>query len=1079
MPSLNGTQPRYLPERGFRTWLANQIFTGPDGEGEEVPNIDDLVINWNEGLMRCIAVDSTTGLSTLVPHVFPDLNLMSDNDIVLGVGPGRLSETFRMMIDTSVVPHLLIPDSRLFVRGEANTHVKYFQGVDISDGGTVISQNYNQSGDFISENIPLVNASIDVDNNLSTKVPSVGNTGTKLNDGDPVTMVTYNNLGMATSVSILLAKNTGYIRRSDAAQKMVTHISLTSPFLSDTDDHLIQIPLNLPKDNLFMVGKVHYSDGSSRSVPIDGTQMSLFGINNFISTTAGQKVKLVLSYNLQSNEISDDIVIGSDRGVSASYQLETIVVDGSYSVKLFVVPRWLDGTSTWKLEYYLYSLERNDFYIVTDYIEYASNQLPFDPTNYGTVQWLTVALDLSKVDVRLKAYRYVQTFSISLIANGLVDSTSWMIQYSQSQHTPYGVDMKALVTLRSNGSWDADITNGHTSLTSWLEATYFNIFPLYHPTRESKPPLPTHFVMNLNGLRTEYAIEEWNTALESITGGSVGDVLLLEWVRKVGNTPLQLAMSPLKVIHGLPEAPAVEEPPEANVFTDATVRVDFSYSDFHRYEHDTPNYGETGSYINLYMYPDNPADPGNQKVPKHNDDITNDLWMPYVGHIDPNQDNGRSYFPNYRVETLGDLRAVLNGDDSIALTIVGGEDWSVNSGNDTANGPADPGTRTLTVTRDDGVPFEYGDEIIIYGTISNDYSVSYVDSPLGRIFLKEGTGINYDWTNSTTFYLSADSTQRNLVEDWKSDTYVTLHARDPSIPYYSNDQRNTAIGQFVPERVDRPDEGQFWFTAPGWSMTLDADVRFDNTPINIRRLGHENEIHGIDDVLPGVIFEIAHVDNRPFVDQEVFEVDVHINGETYVLHAVYVAAGSEAPLSTRPPQAPPEFNNNEGGGVIFDMVRNDDGSGSTFTVDVRAYDSVQDDAAYNPIWDDYHRHWAPVDENGVVGARTITVDVPTGKDLMIGSSSIWVWDRSAEETWYSPYYSQEVDSSGFVNYPTRWYTTGQDYELGDRVWLRISLYNLTDEVGIDDFIWIELAYVDGPKEDTDGTTIPLVDTTHP
>src|SRR5574343_1924877 len=104
MPS---TVPVYDPDRGFRSWVITDIYTGPTGQGRFVPNVNDLVIDWGRGLLRVASVDITTGLSTLVDAAFPKSNEFDNSDVLFGTGPGYTSELWRVYINRNVVPHTL------------------------------------------------------------------------------------------------------------------------------------------------------------------------------------------------------------------------------------------------------------------------------------------------------------------------------------------------------------------------------------------------------------------------------------------------------------------------------------------------------------------------------------------------------------------------------------------------------------------------------------------------------------------------------------------------------------------------------------------------------------------------------------------------------------------------------------------------------------------------------------------------------------------------------------------------------------------------------------------------------------
>ena len=82
-------QPIFDSNRGFREWLRSEIYTGPTGTGVYVPNVDDKVWDWVQGILRVVAVDMSTGLSTLQAWQAPaEPEPENRLDILSGVGPG-------------------------------------------------------------------------------------------------------------------------------------------------------------------------------------------------------------------------------------------------------------------------------------------------------------------------------------------------------------------------------------------------------------------------------------------------------------------------------------------------------------------------------------------------------------------------------------------------------------------------------------------------------------------------------------------------------------------------------------------------------------------------------------------------------------------------------------------------------------------------------------------------------------------------------------------------------------------------------------------------------------------------------
>src|SRR5437764_11466001 len=95
--SLDNVMPLFDPNRGFRTWAMFEIFDGTIGANRFVPNVHDRVLDTDTDIYwKVTAVDPVTFLSTLVKVTGPFSDgTLSQDDILLGVGPGPQSSVFR------------------------------------------------------------------------------------------------------------------------------------------------------------------------------------------------------------------------------------------------------------------------------------------------------------------------------------------------------------------------------------------------------------------------------------------------------------------------------------------------------------------------------------------------------------------------------------------------------------------------------------------------------------------------------------------------------------------------------------------------------------------------------------------------------------------------------------------------------------------------------------------------------------------------------------------------------------------------------------------------------------------------
>lgn len=538
--------PIYDPERGYREWLRSEIYTGPTGTGRFVPNIDDKVWDWDQGVFRVTDVDITTGLSILKAWAPVKEVPVDESDFLLGSGPGYTSEAYRALLDTSLIPHPLEIDGRLYCYRSNATYCKIFRGTDITPNGHVISKYYDASGNLLGENIPLELVAIENHTNYAIKSPKTAYTTEHLEDGETVTVVFYNDEGGRCSLAKLRITHSSFIRSVAAGERYITSVELVSPFRSTSDPSLIEFPINVDMGSVSMMAQVNYTDGK-KVIAIDGNKCSLLGLDTYISTVLGQEVPLVLSYALGDGESCYDVINPNDKYITSSYRARTIATDGAYSVKLFPYPCWDETALEYTLHWYLYSLERETWYRVDNLIEADSTGPAYNPRKLGVTQQFAVAIDLSRVDGRFSKYRHVQMITLTLFTSGDREQTLWSVTHDVNHTFPYGIEVYASFAHLSGGNYRCNLAKEYDSADIWLERFYYDTFPVSNTGIEVRAPKPTHFVVEVNGFETEYPLAMWNQDFVVPTEVRKGQNIYLHWIRRDGTTDLHLGVSGVSV----------------------------------------------------------------------------------------------------------------------------------------------------------------------------------------------------------------------------------------------------------------------------------------------------------------------------------------------------------------------------------------------------------------------------------------------------------------------------------------------------------------------------------------------------
>lgn len=546
----DGVVPVYEPNTRWTTWSLKEIYLGQQGQNRYVPKVNDYVVDIDTAqYYKVDSIDPTTMVPSLKKITLVNDGAFTDQDILLGVGPGTQSDTYRVYIDKSVMPYALAVDARLKVAGTMVSSAKIFKGSEIYGTSEVISAFYDQSGNLLGQAIPL--ELVAMDGNISIRTVPVCHTTENLADGEIVTVVFFSDNGHVVSKRQLLVENTAFIRSTDVATKYITGITLDSPFLSSGDPRLIQYPLNVPLSGLSLMGKVQYSDGSALTMPVDGTKFSLFGFEGYVATIVGQKFPLVLKYSLSDNEIVYGASVADGKFLTEQYRATTLKADGAYTVKLFGYPVWIDATQGYRIEWFLYNLDRNVMYRVTPYVKFNQNTRVFDPTAYGVLQHLSVSINLKDVNGTYRSYNHVQTIDIVLLAPGTDRTGNWTVGFDPAQNPPYGNSMFASYNMINANLSTVQIDFGAATQEEWLQRIYLNTKPMMDESRELAAPTPDFFALVLGDTQVEFPISQWNSALQLTTSLTNSGTLFVKFFKRLADTDLQLAVAGLPIYQQL------------------------------------------------------------------------------------------------------------------------------------------------------------------------------------------------------------------------------------------------------------------------------------------------------------------------------------------------------------------------------------------------------------------------------------------------------------------------------------------------------------------------------------------------
>lgn len=538
--------------RGYKEWGLWEIYVGPGGAATQVyvPNPNDKVFDWTQGYFRVTDVNYTTGISTLEAwEGAVDQGGIDLSDQLLGSTPGESREQYRIYAKLGTLPIKAAVDGCLRIYQANASYIKIFKGTDITNTGQVISGVLNSSGNMISENVGLDLIANINGTNHAIRTPKEFVLTEVLQDNDVVTLVVYSATGVPIGVYKHLIVNTDFVRTVDASKKYVVSVDLVSPWLSDTEADTLLYPVNLPIQSGSLQATVRYSDGSSTDLPVDGVQVELQGMENYVSTSAGQTANLQLVYHLANNEVAvGGSSVPGDRWIAKQYRVRTIAEQGLFSAKLFAIPYW--DVNQWKLDWYLYTLARDAVYKVTPYVQDGVGATALNGTNYTTRQTLTKTVNLQDIGMGLPYYQHVQTLFLRFYTAGSNGAATTYFETEYEDGEKFGTGLKAVRgTGTTVGTYSLDLANGAISAAEWVGKLYEDTKPLYAAPAEAGPREPTHFRLKIGStFSRDIPIGDYNVVQDNINvTPAQGSAVRLEFYRDVSGTITELACSSLVV----------------------------------------------------------------------------------------------------------------------------------------------------------------------------------------------------------------------------------------------------------------------------------------------------------------------------------------------------------------------------------------------------------------------------------------------------------------------------------------------------------------------------------------------------
>lgn len=541
----DGIVPSYNPEGLWKTWAIYEIFTGEVGYNRYVPKVNDHVIEpVTNTRYRVKTLDQVTLIAELETLGGINSLAMSSTDMLFATGPGWPSQAYRIFLDDTVFPYRLDVDAFLSIRTVNAAYVKIISG-SIYGNYEIISQVFDASGTFVTDKVGLdLLAEEPGWQNHHIKAVKTCNCTKKFLNGDTLTVVTYSSDGHVLNATSLSVVNSNFIRDLNAPRKYITHISLRSPFVSETNPELLLLPLNWTKASMNIMGVVHYSNGSEVELPIDGRKFTLRGLDQLLSSIPGHDFDMELHYGLEPTEATYHETSSFNNGINMPVRVRLVDSNFSYSVKLFVYPYWDTGSQCFKLKWFMFNLERNLYKDVTANVKFSSSSGLFDGYSFGSTQRLQVTLNLRDVVPTYKPFVHTQVVEISLYGRPSDFPTPWTVKHNLMDKKVFGAGLKAKLLMPNTIS----IQSLQLKYEDWLSRLYKETYPLSETPEDGNFFIePTHFQIIHGGRTTIFPIESWdkNLALPEVV--NMYDNIYIIFTKKISSGEIFLSVAGLNI----------------------------------------------------------------------------------------------------------------------------------------------------------------------------------------------------------------------------------------------------------------------------------------------------------------------------------------------------------------------------------------------------------------------------------------------------------------------------------------------------------------------------------------------------
>ena len=514
--------PVGLPQRVdpllFHTWHIDQVYRGPEHSTvteQYIVNVNDLVVDWNEGFYQVTQVDAATGRPTLtLRHAF---NQAPVNSVSYQHEDHR---QYRIYVEAYHPQPRFYIDQRFVVYGGQIKYAVIYYFNEKTQKEEAISYDAQARQKEYQAFIPL--KPVFFENRLHRDLLRIqeAQLTRPIDSGKQVKVKYFSEQYQCLGEDTLIVVQESVDLQMMQKVPEVRDLKILSPFMNIENPTCLRIPYGTEHFPDTLQVQLWFGNGNTVTLDQNDPQLFIHGWGDL----SEEPTSVVVSYYPHYKEDQQDLDKPLDH-FSKCFKVALIKTPQCYELRARIYPQWVDAVKGYRLVGYLYRADRLKFYDITAYLDRAS----FKPTYYEGSQTIECTLPLHRLDASYPAIGVPIQTTLSLKAYKPGHGLAWWEGTSKDQPQGPHQPIARISQIRSH-HYHVDISAGLDEVDPWLQQFYYTQKPMMIEGVETYPPKPTHLSIQTKHHQTLIPLEEFNQWITVKDRLAPGDLVVVHFV---------------------------------------------------------------------------------------------------------------------------------------------------------------------------------------------------------------------------------------------------------------------------------------------------------------------------------------------------------------------------------------------------------------------------------------------------------------------------------------------------------------------------------------------------------------------